>query len=161
MLPDSKSPPGQIRSFFKRVTNGTKKVLNRGDRAPISRTHSPLPQTPPGDSPPQHVSSSEPILAPPSQTPSRSRQPTTSPKPAIVTSLLAAESDQTAKAESSLALTAKKAGANAWTGLKPALQALKECSVAFPPLQAAVGGLLVLADVVEVSDTVSHALTHH
>jgi hypothetical protein len=49
----------------------------------------------------------------------------------------------------------KAGGAVAFEGLKTTLRVLKESSDAFPPLKAAVGGLLACMDTVEVRDQVN------
>lgn len=161
MPPDSPPPSRGVRSFFKRIGRGVKKAFKPSDQAPASHVPSASPQTPPRGSPTQTVTSRAltPVLPP--QSSARSQQgvvplqPALSPgQPPPITSPSAANSNQTGSMGSSSALGADSAGANAWGGLKTALQVLKECSVAFPPLQAAVGGFLKVADVVEVGDDI-------
>lgn len=162
MPPDSPPPSGGVRRFFKRV----KKVFKPSGQAPASHVPSTPPQAPTGDPLPQPGPSRAPTPTLVPQLPAGSQQAAISPQsapspsqppPTALPSV--ANSDQPANTESSLAL-AKKAGAYVWRGLKIALPVIKECSGAFPPLQAAVGGLMEVANAVEVSNTIICVLTY-
>ena len=71
--------------------------------------------------------------------------------------LVAADEVQPTNPELSLAQMAKKAGADAWKGLKVALQLVEKSSDVFPPLKSAVAGFLGVVDIFEASD-VSHVV---
>lgn len=153
MPPDS-SPPGPIRKFFKRVAHGAKKVLKPSAQAPNARVPSP----PPGGPSPQPTLSAESDYILPPQTPARSQHPSASPQPAPssnqppLTSLpFATTGNQPANVESSLTAAVKKAGADAWSGLKVALQLLETSAGVFPPVKSAVAEFLGVVDIFEVS----------
>lgn len=157
MPPDSPPPSGRVSRFFKRVTHGVKKALEPGDRASASRATTASPQAPPGALIPQPAPSRAPTPALPPTSPAGSQQAPVSPQPAPSPSQPAPTNSPSA-GNSGLTLAAKNAGANARSGLKTALQALKDCSAAFPPLQAAVGEVLTMVNVVEVGGLIPHAL---
>ena len=164
----SSSSSGRARGLLKRVAHGAKKVFKSTDQVPISHTPSPPPHTLPGDPPPQLAPSHEPDsdILPHSST--RSQRTATIPQPMSSLSQptpaelpSAGGSTQLTNAESSLTLVARKAGADAWSGLKVALQLLKESSDVFPPVKSAVGEFLGVVDIFEVSDLSLHVLGCH
>ena len=149
----------RFRGFLKDVANDVKKVFKPGDQATTpGRTPSPLPQVPSGDPSQQPTPSQQPVLTIHPQPSAQSQSPIplqplpSSSQLAPITSPLTVDGNQPANAESSLTLAAKKAGAEAWSGLKAALQLLEKSSDAFPPLKSAVGGFLGVVDIFEVSD---------
>ena len=158
-------PSGRVRGFFQRVGHGAKKELKkafkRDGQAPTSRPSSVPPREPSAD-PPSHPTppdgpTSARIPLPPAQSqPSVVLpQPVASlGQPASTTSHLANNGNQSANMESSLAMAAKKAGADAWSGLKLALELLKESSDVFPPVKSAVAGFLGVVDIFEVSEII-------
>lgn len=155
-MPPRSSSPDPVRSFFKRAAHGAKKLLKPGDQTTGSRAPSPSPQMQPGD----------PGLL--LQLPGQSQQPAASPQlvpdhgqpaPVLAPLPLATTSNQPVSVDSSLTVAAKKAGADAWSGLRVALQLLKESSDVFPPVKSAVAGFLGVVDIFEASNLVPHALT--
>ena len=150
------SSPSRVHRFFKHV----KKVFKPGDQPPTSRTASPPPLVQPT------TRSRELVPVPSLEPPGQSQQPGVLSQPEqIVTEQAPAPppsgtvGDLSANAESTLALAAKKAGAEAWSGLKVALRLLEKGSDVFPPLKSAVGGFLGVVDIFEVCHLALHAST--
>ena len=157
-MPPRSSSPGGVREFFKRVGHGVKKVFKPGDKASTAHTSSPTPRTSSGGSALRLTPSQEPdpgLLLPPSAPSQRAavaaQSAPSASQPASTTSLLPADATEAAIAESSLTLAAKKAGKDAWSGLKVALELLKESSDAFPPVKSAVAGFLGVVSIFEAS----------
>ena len=161
MSPGSSSS-SRPRGFFKRVTHGVKRVFKPGDKAPASPTPSPPPETTPGGRLPQPTPSHEPALGVTPQPYAHSPQPATLAQPTpsssrpVSASNLAVDRNESAHLGSSLSQATKKAGADAWSGLKTALQLLEKTSDVFPPVKSAVGGFLGVVDMFEVSALISH-----
>lgn len=110
------------------------------------------------DSPPQPMPH-EPTPTLLTQPPTRSQQTVVLPEPvpspgqlAPSTSRWANDSNQSVNTEPSFTLITKKAGADAWTGLKIALQLLS--SDVLPPVKSAVNGFLGVLDVFEASNLI-------
>ena len=157
------SPSGGFRDSLKRRARGVKKWFRTGDQALTSHTSSrvpsPQPQPSSGASPsqlaPTHGSlllsaqSPHSVLLP-HPVPSGSRSTSTA-------NLVIVDSAQSADAESRLTQAAKKAGAEAWIGLKATLNLLERSSDAFPPLKSAVAGFLGVVDIFEASDLSMYA----
>lgn len=72
---------------------------------------------------------------------------------------MAATRNRSPNEEASLTVAAKKAGADAWSGLRVALQLLEKSSDVFPPVKSAVAGFLGAVDIFEVRDLVPCAVT--
>ena len=95
----------------------------------------------------------------PSDQATTSRTPAPSPgRQTPTSSLLAADNDQLVDEESNQVSAAKRAGAEAWSGLKGTLRLLERSSDAFPPLKSAVAGFLGVVDIFEVSNLTSYVL---
>lgn len=158
-MPPGSSPSEGFRESLKRRARRVKGLLRPETQSPISRTPSPQPPT-------QHQSSSgatpsqpTPTHQPPPQPSVQIQQPALLPQPlpsaggsTLTANLLVASSVQPANTESTLTLAAKKAGADAWTGLKATLRLVEKSSDVFPPLKSAVAGFLGVVDIFEVSN---------
>ena len=156
MAPGSPSS-GRVRGFLKRVTHSAKKVFKPSDQAPTSHTSSPTPPVNPSSSQ-EPDASLLPHLATRSQQSATALQPVPSLQPTYSSLFLAADGNQSDYAESSLALTTKKVGADAWSGLKLALQLLKESLDILPHVKSAVAELVGVVDFLEASDIILHSL---
>ena len=161
MSPGSSSS-SRPHGFFKRVTHGVKRVFKPGDKAPASPTPSPPPETTPEGLLPQPTPSYELALGVTPQPYAHSphsvtlAQATTSLRRPVFASHLAVDRNESAPVGSRLSQATKKAGADAWSGLKTALQLLEKTSDVFPPVKSAVGGFLGVVDMFEVSALTSH-----
>ena len=149
------SPPSEgFRESLKRRARGVKKWLGPDDQAPVRRTSSPQPQLRHGAPTPRFITTRETPQQPSAQTQGSTLLPyqvTSAGRSASTANLEAADGAHSVNAESRLTQAAKNAGADAWTGLKVALQLLERSSDAFPPLKSAVAGFLGVVDVFEAS----------
>ena len=152
-MPSSK----RVRRFLRRVGDGVKDIFKPSDQATPSQTPSPPPRVPPTYLPhplaPSHGSSSAIPPLPLAQSQSAFLSlPALSLGQWTPSALSVVDyGNQPTNAESSLAPAAKKAGADAWIGLKAALRLLERSADALPPLKSAVGGFLGVVDIFEAS----------
>lgn len=156
MPPGSPSSKG-FRGVLKGAARRVKKVFEARTPATESRTSSPLPPTSLGSSTPRLVSTHGQLPRPAAQSQqsiiSHLPAPSTSqPTPSV--SLLAPETIQSANTDSGLTSTVKKAGADAWLGLKTTLQVLEKSDV-FLTLKPAIAGFLDVVDMFKVGDSIS------
>ena len=155
-------PPGSSSSggFRQSVKRRVKKWLGPENQAPVPRMPSPQPppERLPGALPPQTTPTHEPPSKSLAQTQHSAILARPVPSAGSSTSTvnrIPADDVQPADPESALVQAARKAGADAWTGLKVALGLVKESSDVFPPLKSAVAGFLGVVDIFEVSNLIS------
>lgn len=143
-------PSGGFRESLKRRARGVKGWFGPEDQAPNPRTSPAQSQPqPPSEVLSQHTLTLQSPLPPSAQT----QRPTILPQPVPnAGGSSSAANPIAADAESRLTQAAKKAGADAWTGLRATLRLVEKSSDVFPPLKSAVAGFLGVVDIFEVSD---------
>ena len=159
------SPPSQgFRGFLKRCNRRAKKVFRPEPQ--VSAPRAPSPQPEPEPQPPTGASLPLPT---PTQGPSprplaQSQQSPTSPRPAPSAGEFSSAAnlavDDGAQLTNVQSTTAKKVGADAWSGLRAALKLVENSSDVLPPLKSAIAGFLEVVGIFEVSDSLTHVVLY-